>query len=70
MKPWAETSNTLSSFIHDVVIPSAIHSDDAPHGNPIGCANQNPILDMRIYEVTFPDGHTAEYTLNIIAECL
>jgi hypothetical protein len=40
------------------------------HGNPIVQANSNPILDTRIHEVTFPDGHTAEYTANIIAECL
>lgn len=39
------------------------------HGNPIGTSN-NPILDTRIYEVTFPDGHTSEYSANIIAECL
>ncbi len=40
------------------------------HGNLIGCANQNPILNTRIYEVTFPIGLPAEYTANIIAECL
>jgi len=40
------------------------------HGNPIGMSNKNPILDTRVYEVTFPDGHTAEYSANTIAECL
>jgi hypothetical protein len=40
------------------------------HGNPIGVANKNPILDTRIYEVTFPDGHSAEFTANTIAECI
>jgi hypothetical protein len=40
------------------------------HGNPLGLANKNPILDTRIYEVTFPDGHSAEYSANTIAECL
>jgi len=35
------------------------------HGNPIGMSNKNPILDTRVYEVTFP-----EYSANIIAECL
>lgn len=40
------------------------------HGNPIGVANNNPILNTRIYEVTFPDGHTAEFAANVIAECL
>jgi hypothetical protein len=40
------------------------------HGTPIGMANNNPILDTRIYEVTFPDGHTAEFVANVIAKCL
>ena len=40
------------------------------HGNPLGISNKNPILDTRIYEVTFPDGHSAEYSANTIAECL
>jgi hypothetical protein len=39
-------------------------------GNPIGRANSNPILDNRMYKVMFPDGDTAEYTANVIAECL
>jgi hypothetical protein len=38
-------------------------------GNPIGKANNNPILNTRLYQVTFPDGETAEYSANIIAEC-
>lgn len=40
------------------------------NANPIGKYNKTPILDTRIYEATFPDGHTAEYAANIIAECL
>jgi hypothetical protein len=39
-------------------------------GNPVGRANLNPILDSRLYEVVFPDGTTAEYSANVIAECL
>jgi hypothetical protein len=39
-------------------------------GNPIGIANNNPILDTRVYEVQFPDGHTEEYAANIISENL
>jgi hypothetical protein len=39
-------------------------------GNPVGRANANPILDTRLYQVIFPDGETAEYSANIIAECL
>ena len=30
------------------------------HGNPIGISNKNPILDTRIYKITYPDGHTAK----------
>jgi hypothetical protein len=40
------------------------------HGNPIGISNKNPVLDTHIYEVTFPDGHSVEYSANTIAECL
>ncbi len=40
------------------------------HGNPIGMANQNPILDTRIYEVQFTDGHVEEYAANVITENL
>jgi hypothetical protein len=28
----------------------------------------NPILDTRVFEVIFPDGHVAEYATNVIAE--
>jgi len=28
-------------------------------GNPIGKANNNPILDTRLYQVIFPDGETS-----------
>jgi hypothetical protein len=40
------------------------------HGNPVGVGNRNPILNTHVYEVTFPDGHSAEYSANTIAECL
>lgn len=39
-------------------------------GKPIGKLNDNPILDSRLYEVEFPDGHILEYSANIIAENL
>jgi len=38
--------------------------------NPVGCSHPNPILDTRVYQVTFPDGNSAEYSANMIAECL
>jgi hypothetical protein len=45
------------------------HKRDA-EGNPIGKAYDNPILDTRLYQVTFPDGNVAEYSANIIAESI
>ena len=40
------------------------------NGLPIGTANDNPILDSRVYKVEFPDGHKAAMAANIIAENL
>jgi hypothetical protein len=37
-------------------------------GLPIGRANNNPILDTRMYEVEYPDGHKASLAANAIAE--
>jgi hypothetical protein len=37
-------------------------------GLPIGKANKNPILDTRMYEVEYPDGHKASLAANAIAE--
>jgi hypothetical protein len=38
------------------------------NGNPIGKSNTIPILDTRVYNVEFPDGHTEAFAANIIAE--
>ena len=38
------------------------------NGLPIGTANSNPILDTRLYEVEYLDGHKASLTANTIAE--
>jgi hypothetical protein len=37
-------------------------------GLPIGTANDNPILDTRMYEVEYPDGYKASLAANAIAE--
>ena len=37
-------------------------------GKPVGIANDNPILDLRQYEVAFLDGETEIMTANLIAE--
>ncbi len=39
-------------------------------GLPIGTAHDNPILDTRMYEVEFQDGHKASLAANVIAENL
>jgi hypothetical protein len=39
-------------------------------GNPIGRTHTNPILDTRVFEVQFSDGHCSEYATNVIAENL
>ena len=40
------------------------------NGIPIGTADDNPILDSRVYEVEFADGYKASLTANAIAENL
>ena len=37
-------------------------------GRPIGIASDNPIIDTRMYEVKYQDGHMAALTGNLIAE--
>jgi hypothetical protein len=53
----------------DILLPAKVigrkHDRD---GNPLGIGHSNPLLDTRIYEVQFPDGHTEEFTANTIAE--
>lgn len=40
------------------------------NGEPIGTQTSNPLTNHSLYEVTYPDGHTAELEYNIIAENL
>jgi hypothetical protein len=37
-------------------------------GELFGAANNNPILDTRMYQVEFPNGSSSEYAANVIAE--
>ena len=39
-------------------------------GNPIGRANENPILDTREYVVEFDDGTQTELAANVIAQSM
>ena len=40
------------------------------NGNPIGCANNYPILDMREYIVEFHDDDVTELTANLIVKSM
>lgn len=40
------------------------------HANPIGTANDDPILDTRIYQVEFQDGHIESAAANIIYQII
>jgi hypothetical protein len=40
------------------------------HGNAVGCANNNPILDSHVYHVEFDNGDMSELTTNVIAELM
>jgi hypothetical protein len=53
----------------DILVPAHVaRRKHDVNGNPIGIAHDNPLLDMRVYEVEFPDGHVEEYAANMIAE--
>ena len=39
-------------------------------GKPIGVSNPNPLLDTRVYEIEYVDGHLAAMSANAIAENL
>jgi len=40
------------------------------NGNTRGKAHSNPVLDSRVHEVQFSDGHTEEYAANVIADSI
>ena len=55
----------------DEMVSGTMKSQVKDHeGDPIGIANQNPILDTRVYEVEFTYGGQVELGTNIIAECM
>ena len=37
-------------------------------GKSVGTYNQNPIQDMRVFDVEFPDDLISQYTANIIIQ--
>lgn len=53
----------------DILLPATMIGRKRDHnGNALGIANANPILDTRVYEVQFQDGHTESYAVNTIVE--
>jgi hypothetical protein len=54
----------------DVVRAKVVGRKHGRDGNPLGMRYSNPILDTREYQVEFPDGSTATYAANVIAENL
>jgi hypothetical protein len=52
------------------VLGTAMAQQHDLRGNPIGQSNIYHIIDTRIYEVSFTDGHIVKYTTNTIPECL
>ena len=53
----------------DVLQPATVISRKRDEsGNPIGRSHINPMLDTRVYNVQFNDGHIEEYAANTIAE--
>jgi hypothetical protein len=58
--------STADSLEFACILNLKLYSD----GNPIGKANDNPILDSRMYDVEWSDGITEELMANIIAENL
>ena len=53
----------------DILVPATvIGCKRDEQGNPVGVANANCILDTRVYDVQFPDGHTETFAANVIAE--
>jgi hypothetical protein len=55
--------------IRDKVMSGKVKRWEREHdGSLNGTEHPNPILNTRMYEVEFPDGQVAEYSVNVIAE--
>jgi hypothetical protein len=48
---------------------SSVKKRDA-RGNPVGRANNNPIMDSRVYHIEFEDNDVSELTANVITELM
>jgi len=64
------TSQVLLPVGDDMVRGQVIRRRRDHNGRPIGIHHTNPMMDTREYEVEFPDGSTASYLANVIAENL
>ena len=80
-QPPTPTPDAFDSYLHmEIALPRGVDEsmqfakvkkrkiDD--DGIPVGVANDNPMLDNRIYVVEWLDGHTEELMANVIAENL
>ena len=48
---------------------SSVEKRDA-RGNPVGCANNIPIMDLCVYCIEFDNSDVSELTANVIAELM
>jgi hypothetical protein len=62
----AMTRGGEGEMVHAKVLKRSVDED----GKPIGTPHTNPLLDSRLYEVEYIDGHVEELTANVIAENL
>ena len=75
--PYVEKNDNLIGSKLDMPHPdgemreATIRSRKRTHdGNLVGSANDNPVLDSRVYEVEFGDGNYREYSANVLLENL
>jgi hypothetical protein len=54
----------------DVVRAKVVGRKHGRDGNQLGMRHSNPILDTQEHQIEFPDGSTATYAANVIAENL
>lgn len=79
--PPTPTPDAFDNYLHmEIALPRGVDEsmqfarvkrrkiDD--DGIPVGVANDNPLLDNRVYVVEWLDGHTEELMANVIAENL
>ena len=64
------TAQVMLPIGGDMVKGEVVHRERDANGQPVGLCNANPLLDTREFCVQVPDGSTASYLANTIAENL